>query len=406
VRELNVWIVFLVFKGADIHSGFEPSEDPKAHEEWVNTTLNAAWNLAGPQNRVGYVNYPGNVPGNRLGSLNVCPPTYFGNYGSNIHEKTKEKNFASHGRLALGGIDAQANRLGREAVSNFYNSLLAAGLKLNINPSQLTEMISYNDVESSSRVSLKPLPLDPVKDETKIRRYLALYAWHANEADALNLNLTKRLLKAAKAENYPANQPSASTTVPSSINSNCTYNNLSSSLTDVDRLEVVNQMVWEAPPLLHSVVSGFASQFASSVATTSSMLPVLAVPADQDNSARNTHISLDAAATTITGTSSSGVNTRAGKRKTRDFDQDEPHAEKRKAQFHDEHHNASSSRVQPRSERSTNNEHDTESEAEVQNNEDQSEDDNMEVEYEVESIEGHRIGENVRRCFLCQHCLY
>ena len=59
LREKDVWIVFLVFKGNNLHSGFAPKEDPEAHQRWIETTLNDVWNMAGPQNRVGYVNYPG-----------------------------------------------------------------------------------------------------------------------------------------------------------------------------------------------------------------------------------------------------------------------------------------------------------------------------------------------------------
>ena len=50
LREKDVWIIFLVFKGNDLHSGFAPKEDPDAHQHWVDTTLNDAWNMAGPQN--------------------------------------------------------------------------------------------------------------------------------------------------------------------------------------------------------------------------------------------------------------------------------------------------------------------------------------------------------------------
>jgi hypothetical protein len=109
LREHNVWIVWLAFKGVDLHSGFAPSEDQDAHQEWVDTTLDAAWNLAGKQNRIGYVNYTGALPANQAGSLNVSPPTFFGNFGSTVYDKGKEKNFASHGQVVLGGHVAHAN---------------------------------------------------------------------------------------------------------------------------------------------------------------------------------------------------------------------------------------------------------------------------------------------------------
>lgn len=109
IREKNIWIIFLFFKGADIHSGFAPKEDPESHRKWIETELSNAWNMAGPQNRVGYVNYPGKVPVRRIGSLNMTPPTLFGNFGSSQAHKGNQTNFAQDGEMILGGQDAAAN---------------------------------------------------------------------------------------------------------------------------------------------------------------------------------------------------------------------------------------------------------------------------------------------------------
>ena len=98
--------------------GFTPSEDPQAHNRWVDENLSAAWNLAGPQNRVGYVSYIGGVPSDRLGSINVSPPTLFGNYGSSQVHKLKQKTFAMHGHGVLGGAPVYAEWMGREIISN------------------------------------------------------------------------------------------------------------------------------------------------------------------------------------------------------------------------------------------------------------------------------------------------
>ena len=65
--------------------------------------LSAAWNVAGPQNRVGYVSYIRSVPSDRLGSINITPPTLFSNYGSNQVHKSKQKTFAMNGHNILGG---------------------------------------------------------------------------------------------------------------------------------------------------------------------------------------------------------------------------------------------------------------------------------------------------------------
>jgi hypothetical protein len=190
--------VWLVFKGVDLHSGFAPSEDPAAHEEWVNTTLDAAWNLAGPQNRVGYVNYPGSLPANRAGSLNVTPPTFFGNFGTTVYDKAKEKNFASDGQVALGGRNAHANRLAREALYTFYNSLQHSGLKLDMDLNEMFTKIKYEDPASGSFVPMEQLPFNPMEQAPEINRKLSLYAWHRSEADAVNFGLTRSMLNSNK----------------------------------------------------------------------------------------------------------------------------------------------------------------------------------------------------------------
>lgn len=51
--------------------------------------MKGRWNVAGPQNRIGYISYIGGVPSDRLGSINVNPPTLFGNYGTSQVHKSK-----------------------------------------------------------------------------------------------------------------------------------------------------------------------------------------------------------------------------------------------------------------------------------------------------------------------------
>ena len=42
IHAMNVWIVFLLFKGSDLHSEFTPMEDPEAHKCWVDNNFSAA----------------------------------------------------------------------------------------------------------------------------------------------------------------------------------------------------------------------------------------------------------------------------------------------------------------------------------------------------------------------------
>ena len=89
--------------GSDLHAGFALMEDHEAHKCWVVENLSATWNVAGPQNRVRYVSYIGGVLSDWLGSINIGPPTLFGNYGSSQAHKSKQKNFAMHGHNVLRG---------------------------------------------------------------------------------------------------------------------------------------------------------------------------------------------------------------------------------------------------------------------------------------------------------------
>lgn len=188
----------MVFKGSDLHSGFAPTEDPEAHKRWVEDNLSAAWNVAGPQNRVGYVSYIGGVPSDRLGSINITPPTLFGNYGSNQVHKSRQKTFAMHGHNILGGTRSYAERMGREIVANFWNSLQFCDLDINQDIDELMSKISFKDRETNSQVNLGPLPFNPQHNREMIERYLRLYAWHKREATLFHVNIPKARLLAHK----------------------------------------------------------------------------------------------------------------------------------------------------------------------------------------------------------------
>ncbi|KAF5323192.1 hypothetical protein D9619_013757 [Psilocybe cf. subviscida] len=196
VHELGAWVIFLVFKGTDLHTGVAPHEDTQSHAAWVKSVIDSVWNLVGPQNRLGFVIYLGCVPSKRLGSANVTPPTGFGNYGSSVAHKATQKDFASHGHATMGSRDDRANRLGREAVSDFYNTLRHSHLSLNIDINKLMECISYQD--HGVNISLRPLPYHPIQDREHIKKYLSLYAWHSSESNLFNLGITNKMLRSVE----------------------------------------------------------------------------------------------------------------------------------------------------------------------------------------------------------------
>ncbi|PPQ76035.1 hypothetical protein CVT24_006695 [Panaeolus cyanescens] len=198
--EIGAWIIFLVFKGVDMHSGFAPKEDGPAHKSFVtDAQLNAAYNMAGPANRVGYVMYSSQVATQRTGSLNATKPTGFGNVSSAHTSKAIGKqghlDFGSHGPVSLGSFKDCANRLAREAVFDFYNSLMLSNLKLNIDLNYLLDNIHGWD-ENENEFAMSPMQYNPQNDSITIRRYMSYYKWYSMECKSIHIRITKEDLKA------------------------------------------------------------------------------------------------------------------------------------------------------------------------------------------------------------------
>jgi hypothetical protein len=160
--------------------------------------------MAGTKNRVVYVSYVGNLASNRLGSMNMTPFLGFGTYGTQTHNQTKHKNYAEHGNVCLGGRKAHANRLGREAVSQFYNALWSSGLSIKLDPSTLLQEMGFEDDDNAEMVKLEPLRYDPYKNESAIRERLNWYAWHASEWDHMYLGITKAQLQKHQQSEAPS----------------------------------------------------------------------------------------------------------------------------------------------------------------------------------------------------------
>ncbi|KAF8961712.1 hypothetical protein BDZ97DRAFT_1759726 [Flammula alnicola] len=135
VRELNCWILWIMFNGTDIHSGYSPSEDPEAHDDWICTVLEPAWNMSGKKAQAAFFAYTGDLVSNRAGSMNMTLFLGFRTYRMQTQTQAKHKNFAMHGQVAL------------------------------------------------------------AQDEDSIWQCLSWYAWHEREWSEMYLGITKALLK-------------------------------------------------------------------------------------------------------------------------------------------------------------------------------------------------------------------
>lgn len=189
-RELGAWIIFLVFKGNDIHSGFAPTDDEDFRRDWVDSHLNAAWDYAGPENRQGYVLYQSSAATNRNAGMNMSPLQLFGNFGASQPNRLKQNNFASHGFVSLGGEHPWANRMGREAVLAFYNELRSANLSSSIDFDDLLKSISYSSI-SGTQVSLDPLPYHPIQNQSTVKKNLSYYSYLRSECNAMYIHVNR-----------------------------------------------------------------------------------------------------------------------------------------------------------------------------------------------------------------------
>jgi hypothetical protein len=190
MREQGVWILFLVFKGNDLHAGFAPTEDPQAHKEWVESLVRPAWDHAGPENRMGFVIYPSGAATQRSAGMNMTPNIHFGNFGASQPHKKNQLTFATHGEMILGGRDSWANRLGREGAAWLYNFFGQCGLHLSIDPNILLQAVSYKDDKGDS-VSLKPWPYHPILDAARIECLQSYYQWYEEECGAMHIHISK-----------------------------------------------------------------------------------------------------------------------------------------------------------------------------------------------------------------------
>jgi hypothetical protein len=178
IREYNLWIIFFVFDGTGMHSGFSPSVDSPSRKKWLAIeALNVPWSLVGPQDRCAFVNYYSLTAAHRLASLSISRPLHFGNQGATVPHKVQQRTFCNHGAMVLGNQDDCANRLGREMAFQLFNGLREAKLKLNISMAALLALITYED-EDGQEIALKAPDYDVVADAELVHQYRGYYSWY------------------------------------------------------------------------------------------------------------------------------------------------------------------------------------------------------------------------------------
>ncbi|KAJ7173157.1 hypothetical protein C8R46DRAFT_1344751 [Mycena filopes] len=193
VREADTWIVFLVFRGNDLHSGFAPTTPPIPMAD-VDTALAAA----GP-NRVVYVSYPSRISTTRVGSMSMTPPTGFGNFGTMTLAKTEQRHYSDRSsNQVFGSTFSKANRLAREAGMSFLNSLKHSGINLGQSLTELLGVMTYQDEEGETQ-QIEPPPFDIKHQASQMSRWWRFYEWHRELCATYAIRMTKSEYKKAQA---------------------------------------------------------------------------------------------------------------------------------------------------------------------------------------------------------------
>lgn len=192
VRELDVWIVFLFFKGTDMHAGSHPTYTAAADEEWKKQkeTVEKMWEMS--INRVALVCYPSSKICSREAPMSVSPPLHFGNGEGAIpiSHKAHQLNFAHHSRGILGDTHDFHNRLAREGTYAFLNHLKHLKIKLNTTITDMMEKMTYEDEEGKTHHILAP-PIDLDRDEALVIRKRGHWAWFEKVANSYRVRMTK-----------------------------------------------------------------------------------------------------------------------------------------------------------------------------------------------------------------------
>ncbi|KAF7326673.1 hypothetical protein MVEN_02604500 [Mycena venus] len=192
IRETGVLIIYLLFRGNNLHSGFHPSYIKDKRKAWISKeAIEAIYNLADPQDRCFFVPYPTQVAYSRTAELAVSPPLIFGNLGAPVQHKLHAKTFSQDGHTVLGSYRDRCTRMSWEIVWGAINALLFAGLELTMDVDELFRSIEYLD-ENGERQTVEPPERHDLKRDaayiTEMRQYLA---WHFALSEKYLIHITK-----------------------------------------------------------------------------------------------------------------------------------------------------------------------------------------------------------------------
>ncbi|KAJ6622852.1 hypothetical protein B0H10DRAFT_1944436 [Mycena sp. CBHHK59/15] len=131
VRETGILILYLVFRGNDLHCGYAPTYDDKVKAEWIaKNKIIELYNMTDEQDRAFLVGYPTEVQYHalELWLLSRLPILCMRVLLSPT--SCVKKTLRSMARLSWESHHDRYNRLGREIIWGAINALKISGLKL------------------------------------------------------------------------------------------------------------------------------------------------------------------------------------------------------------------------------------------------------------------------------------
>ncbi|KAJ7045949.1 hypothetical protein C8F04DRAFT_1066822 [Mycena alexandri] len=201
IRETGLLIIYLVFRGNDLHSGYHPSYRPENQKAWIDKeAVEAAYDMCAPEQRCVLVPYATRVGVSRSAEVSVTPPVTFMNMGAPVLHKLHSRTFAEHGKPLLGSAHDRYTRLGREITWAFANALEHAGLTFDGPLTNLFQQLKYKDDEGNEcTVGPPPFDLSVEEDARAVTRKRGLYAWHKQLSQKFLVPITKDMYRTVQA---------------------------------------------------------------------------------------------------------------------------------------------------------------------------------------------------------------
>ncbi|KAJ7080375.1 hypothetical protein B0H15DRAFT_933240 [Mycena belliarum] len=200
VREQGGYmIIYLIFRGNDLHSGFHPAYLQGQHDAWIEKeAITSLFNISDPEQRCFLVPYPNQAGCTRMAELSVTPPLTFMNLGAPVLHKLHSRNFSQHGEVILGSAHNRHTRLSREIIWAALNALKFSGITLDMNAADLFAKLKYRD-DDNHVCTVGPPPFDVELDAAYIEKMRGYWAWHRQLSLKYLVRITRDMYKTVQA---------------------------------------------------------------------------------------------------------------------------------------------------------------------------------------------------------------